>query len=342
MNHDRVVAVIAIVLVVLIGGGELALIVDGHNGYSSQVTFDQGQAYYSLISDGSNSYDVVGFANGGFAPNSGVFVYYDDSIASCVVSGGEPLGSRELDQAYYVEQLIKNLAIRGIKATIIDASELMLLMTASESTTAAIICVSGALPYTVYTGSASDPIFNWLSNGGRLYWLGNYLGSYSAYEWGVSPVWYGESLFYGAFCLNHSETTYANEAYEGNSLRTQLSVQNNNVRYAVNPTVLSAATTLALGYEQDGYVSIVLSAFGSGQICTFGGDYSYAQIEDVAQVVASGICFCSQVVGSVHGNMARETVSGTMDGTVAGDGQFIVYVYYGGFRPIYGQAFISA
>lgn len=329
----------AVAVVLLIGGGELALILDSHSGYGSHVSFSENAVQYTLTSDGSNSYEVVVLDNGSFAPNSAVYIYYDSSYGSAYVAGGVPLGSRDLDQAYYVELLTKNLAYRGVTATVIGAAALAELM--GMGTGCAVIIVSGALPSTVYTGCVSDPVFSWLEDGGRLYWAGNLLGAYSASVGSVtSVIGYPEQLF-GFARLNRGNDDEALNVCEGNDLREQLSIQNNRVRYAVDTSMIMGGSYLALGYTEGGYVSAVLTSYGGGQVCVLGGDYRYEQIEDLAQIVASGICYCSQVVGCAYGDMARETVTGEI--TVAGstDRNLSAYVYYGGFRPVYGRPFNS-
>ena len=123
---------------------------------------------------------------------------------------------------------------------------------------------------------------------------------------------------------------------DSNDYTSVLSLSNNDVTYAVSQEVLPEGTpSLAIGYQEDGYSSITLVGSGSGAIVVFGGQLGNFQRYDMAQVIASGIGPSSEIVEYVHG-----TVSGSASGEIeVGDVGVTVYVYLGGYYPVFGKGF---
>jgi hypothetical protein len=212
-----------------------------------------------------------------------------------------------------------------------------------------LVVLSGALPDVVYTGSSTDLIFQWLGDGGRLYWLGNVLGKYysttSSIEEVSSPDY--QKLFFGIDCLNTDaiENDFVSNDFtrgEIANLRNDLSIKNNRVKYGADTSVLEAGgiNYRALGYADDHqeYASIVLAEFagGKGMICVLAGDLSRNQRSDLVQVVSSGIDHSTNILGTAKGSVRYGTATGDID--VGGPAaNMTAYIYLGGYYAVYGR-----
>ena len=95
---------------------------------------------------------------------------------------------------------------------------------------------------------------------------------------------------------------------------------------------------MAVGYEKDGCASTVLVKNGSGMVCVMGGNYSNNQRMDLANIIASGICYCSAELDCKTGNVARGTVTGTFSNWPA-TGNVAAFLYLGGDFSVYGKLF---
>ncbi|MFA6719509.1 MAG: hypothetical protein WCS15_10555, partial [Prevotella sp.] len=206
-----------------------------------------------------------------------------------------------------------------------------------------VVVISGALPDTVYTGISSDYIFNWMSNGGTLHWLGSLLGSCYATTTDIVTVTGDyQTLFFGGYCLNTTDTSDADSEIDDNEYGDLLSIKNANVKYAVDMTAMKTLTNdcLFVGFTKDGYASIAFVKYGNGMICVLGGDYSNYQLSDLAQIITSQLCYSSKLIDSYNGSVTRSTSTGTILATVPTNRNIVVYIYLGGDYPVYGEAFI--
>ena len=235
-----------------------------------------------------------------------------------------------------MDQLILELDNMGVDARIVDADGLGDLIGDAVDGAAcnqAVIVLSGALPDTVYTGHDSDPILRWLSLGGRLYWAGNLLGAYYSVPGGVVEVEGDyQTMFLGAQCLNTGDTEKGNVEIDNGFLEA-LSLAGNGTLYGADPSLLE--NSLAVGYTDGTYASIVLASHGEGMVCILGGTYSDDQRSDLVQVLASGLCHESRILFSEKGSVTRGTVT-VSTGELDRDGNVCVYAYLGGYYPVFG------
>ena len=341
MRSNTVLSVIFVLVVATVLIGEVYVYTFNTDRYSSEVSMTADGMDYSVTSGGTSPYSVLVFDNGSFEKSSKYYVYYDADHGSNVEDVFVPVGARAFTQEYYISQLMKMFEYRGITdVEILNAADLRASMDSDISSgniTNGLIVLSGALPDTIYQGNATDTIFNWLQDGGRMYWAGNLLGAYYSIPGGIveAPAGY-QTLFFGSECLNTGGTERAMSDITSNDLRHTLSLMNNNVRYGIDTSGLSG-TYLEMGYTEDGYSSIVMTGFGNGMICVLAGDYSNNQRHDLAQMVSSGICHLSVPAGYAGGTVERSTVTGHIDITFTTGNNYVVYVYYGGYYPIYGM-----
>ena len=344
MKHDRMIAAIAIVTIAVILIGEVIVYTTGTDDFNVNVNLSGKNAEFDISVRGSQVYSVVAMDNGSMKSMDEVYVYYDESYASAYVVEPGPIGSHELMQEYYVDQMTKHLVNRGTSVRILSAADLAVAMNDDISGVLqkGLIVASGALPDTIYTGDTADLIFDWLNDGGRLFWVGNLLGKFIATPTGIVDVTSDyQMLFFGVSdCLNASDDYLALEDVTDNNLRYDLSLRNNDIRYAVNTSKLTTAgvSCLATGFTDGTYDSIVLTEYGNGMVCVFGGDLSREQYRDVAQIVSSGVCYNTSVLDVVSGSIRYGSDSGSIDLSAAAD-NVVVYVYLGGYFPVYGRSF---
>lgn len=346
MRFDRVMEVIAVIVLAMILIGEVVVYTTGQDKYSSGAELESNLISYSVSADGSETYSVLIMDNGSMDAMTEIYIYYDGSYKSNYEEVEVAIGAKALDQEYYIEQLIKQLEYRGaVKITVLNAEELAEALEADKAVgdyTKGLVVISGALPDTVYQGDEGDTIFGWMENGGRLYWLGNLIGSCYATEDALYDVDDYQNLFFGTECLNTEGTDKAFSDVSGNNFRYALSLSNNSVKYGIDVDALISVKgqddVLAVGYSQEGYASIVMTSFGSGMICVIGGDYSNDQRSDLAQILSSQVCYSTELTEDITGSVTRETVSGSYE-LQATAGNIAVYIYLGGYFPVYGEFF---
>ena len=330
-----------VVAAVLIGEVYVYTLDNGRYSYEIEVT-DDGIGY-SVTSAGSVNYSVLVLDNHGFKKIDSYYVYYDGDYGSMVESVPVPVGARAFTQEYYITQLIKMLEIRGIcNVEVLNASKLGAALSSDLSDPTAppvnkgLVVLSGALPDTVY-GSGNELMTDWIKAGGSLYWAGNLLGAYYATAGGgIVPVAGDyETQFFGKQCLNKDGPETAFHDVDTNGYRHTLSMRNNGIRYGVD--ISGMPNAMMIGYTDGTYGSTAMVGLGDGMICVLGGDYSNEQRHDLAQVIASGICYLTTDAGYVNGEIKRNTVNGTIDMSFVIGDNYVVYIYYGGYFPIYGR-----
>lgn len=339
MRHDRYILVVTAAIIAAILIGEVYIYTfDGDSTYSASTSMSSDGAEYRVGSGISSVYDIVVSDNGVFSAATEYYVYYDDSYADALEDVWHATGGKVLDQGYYVSQMLHQLDNRGVCATVLNASELRDMVLSGNETSKALVVVSGALPGTVYSGNAADPIVQWINDGGRLYWAGNLLGAFISSADGIATAEGYEELFFGSGTLNGSDKEKAYEEISDNGYLSALSLMSNSIKYSLNPDALSVPH-LAIGYSDGVYSSVVLAQYGSGMICVVGGDYSNNQRADLVQIISSHLCYRSVLVGYDGGEVTRGTESGVVAVAVDGTNRYSVYVYFGGYYLEYARCF---
>jgi len=320
---------IAVILLAIVVAGEYVVFTASSDDYHSSVVKTDGVISYEITSAGAHVYDLV-VMNGSADSPDDVTVYYDPGYASCINDVVVAVGGRALDQEYYVQQMDDTLRMRGVKNTSVADAEDLLALTLSPGKGHALAILSGSLPSTVYDGTPESPIFKWLGSGGRLYWVGNVIGEYCSDGSELRTIGSaGTELFLGSDCVD-PDIFMAYEEYPGDSC-SAFSFQNNQTTYSPVIYGLSPETVHGhFGFYDEDRSSISLIQYGEGFICIVGGDYSNFQRIDLTQVIASGLSPTTKIVDVIHG-----TVNGKVTGTAkVGDR---VYIYLGGYFPVYGE-----
>ncbi len=339
-KRDRAITIIAVAILAIVLVGEVVVYTSDYTDYSADASLrGDGKADYSVTASGSKNYTAISVDNGGHDVVEKVYVYYDESYKSCYEDVNVSIGARELDQEYYVEQLAPTLRYRNINdVAILNATELREQLekdVSSENIRSGLICLSGAFPDTIYNGNQDDLIFEWISKGGSLYWAGNMIGKYSASQTALKEIPNYQEVVFGSECLYTGENPVAYDEVGENRFTGSLSLVSNNVKYGINGSLLPTGTEyLGIGFESDGWTSITMVSHGTGMICVIGGDYSNNQRNDLAQVICSGIGPNSTIIDIYMGKVTRGTVNGTLDVS----GNAYVFVYLGGYYPVYCKA----
>jgi hypothetical protein len=344
-------ALVAILVAFMVIGEVYIYTLNNSEYYSATFTADSEGVTYRVASNGSDEYSVVVMDSGSFRSCESVYIYYDESYATNYNKNVfQPIGSKTLDQNYYLTQLKEQLGYRGVNnddlsnnasaIVFVNATELEVALKSDISNSSCnkgLVVISGALPDTVYTGNSTDTVLSWIESGGTLYWAGSLIGSCYATKTELVDVSDYQMLFFGVECLNTGTTDIAHTEINDNGLRSSLSIMNNSVLYGVDTSKLTSEN-LAIGFSEGGYSSISLVKHGSGMICVFGGDYSNNQRADMAQVIASHVCYCSKIVGAASGVVTRGSVTGTVPIAISNGTYYECYVYYGGYYTVFGRS----
>lgn len=328
----------------------VAVILIGEFGaYHPGVTYgsdanDSGD--WSVSCSGSFTYDALLLDSGTVEAPKNVAIYYDTSYGSRVNDGLVEVGARALDQNYYISQLTNNLNYLGVREVkMLNAPQLKDWLDDPVHAHDGLVCLSGALPANVYDGTSACTSVQWISNGGTLYWAGQQIGKYIGNADGTvseAPTGYQTVLLGAENCTNPAEQTADRRAgtatadETSNCLRYALSLKNNNVLYAVDTSSLTPGTYLSAGYREGDYTSTCIVRNGSGQVCVMAGDFSNHQRMDLSAVIASGLCWSTEVVGWTSGTVSHGTVSGHFDTVVPANNQS-VFVVIGGDFAVYGR-----
>ena len=336
-KHDSVIICVAVAVVAIVVFGE-AFAYFG----KTDCTFDaDSDGNWSLTADkGDYVYSVTLMERGKYP--SEVVIYYDENYGKVVNPALVEVGARALDTEYYISQLKNNLNYFGVEnVATVNAEELRTLLSDSAFSSGGIICISGALPDTVYDGTSDSPILKWISEGGTLYWAEQQIGRYIGHADGsVTCAESGfQTLFLKSECLTdleQDESRRAGTAYgtvQNDGFREALCLKNNNILYSVQISKLETEY-LAIGFEEEGCASIVFVGNGSGQICVIGGDYSNHQRMDLATIIASKIGIGTNITDITTGSVNKYS-EGSFD--IEPDGEYTVFALVGGDFAIYGK-----
>ena len=353
MNHDRIIMILAASLLAIVLIGEVVVYTSSTDSFDVNAEYEDGSVSYSISVSGSQAYNVIVMENG-MAPMTELYIFYDPEYASCTQAEKGPIGSKPLDQKNYIDQFLYSLAAASdLPVRILNAEELKDAMSddVGSDIRKGLLVLSGALPDVIYKGTSADLVFQWLGDGGRLYWAGNILGKYYSTAAGIEDVSSEyQKLFFGTECLDTDTLGngfVSNDFTRGEtaSLRYDLAIKNNRVKYGMDTAALDAHGNKyrALGYADDaqGYASIVLTEYtgGKGMICVLAGDLSRNQRSDLVQVVSSGIDHSTNILGTAAGSQRYGTSTGEIDVGLPVP-IMTAYIYLGGYYPVYGRLLV--
>ncbi len=329
------IAVVAVALCVMVLAGGLSTYIQGVHSYDAEIGWNDGSVDIRARSSGSDVYDAVLIDNGGRVPVSDIAVYVDGTYSKYYGEACKSSDPPYLSQKYYAEQVSTFLKVRSFgSVSICDADALLeyLERTISDPSGHSILVSSYALPSSVYDGTADCILLKWIGAGGTLYWAGSEIGRFYTDSEGLHAVEGNQPLFLGKGTVNTAGSTIATERVE-NGFAEAFCLKNSNVQNGVDVSGVEGA--LAIGYSEDGYSSIAFVPLGAGTVCVFAGPFDINQLDDIGQVVASGLTCDSSIVSHIRGNVSRGWTSERIDfeGSPAS-----AYVFIGGYYVKYAEA----
>lgn len=324
MDRHKVVVSFFVVLVAVMVAGELMIYAVNPYHFSSDVTIEEGDARYEVESSGSARFQIVELDTGSIKPVSEVYIYLDDSYGTIGIS----------NMSKQVDDIVRELEIRGMDSTVIDADGLEDLMNSTNTSGAGVVFISGAMPSTVYTGSEDDVVLKWIRSGGSIYWLGVTMGMYVGNADGtVSKVDGWDELFFGAGCFNSSDS-YDSANVRGDEIGEILCLRSSSTQFGMSADV---PNSIQLGYvAEDGYGTASLAKYGAGMIGIVGGYFEDSTRTDLVQMISSGVTYDSTLI-------MEEEVSvrgGSHEGDLKDVDGAAVYIFSGGYFTCYGARYI--
>ena len=329
------VLVVAAVFIAMILIGE-AVAYGGGVSYDSSAERDGNIVSYSVSSSGTNDYTAVLIDNHGFTSLKKLVIYVDEESGRNMDDACARGMVFRNDIPYYADQLKKMLELRSFKdVTICDSKSLVDYVndSSADPRSYGILSVSYSLPGEIYTGNAEDKLMKWVDAGGSLYWTGSIPGQFYYDANGeMRSVANCQELFFGASDCFKS-FGYGSPTVNDNEFTESLSLINEYTELGLDITKITDEYR-AIGAIDGNYSSATLVQHGNGMVVQFSGAFELVQAEDIAQIIASKVCFKSTIVGYEGGRVTRTTEKGTFE-SPAGD---VVYVFIGRNYSVYGRA----
>ena len=337
MRHKvDLVVVLALALCAVVVVGEYCTYYSDIHEYGSTATWSDGRVDYTVSSSGSDVFSAILLENDGRKPVTDLCIFIDDGYMDHYAEAHGLSGAVYLDQEYYAKQVWEALRFRGFSEVIqCSSSEISdyLRSTLSDPSGHALMVMSYSLPSEVYDGTDGCLLLEWMSEGGALYWLGSEVGRFYTDGSSLVEVSGNQELFFGVRCIHDGSMEVADTKVD-NGFTDAFRFKNSSLQFALDSSVIDGA--ISMGYSLDGYSSIVFVPFGSGQICVFSGNFDVNQIDDIGQVIASGLTVDSEISCVQEGKVVRGTIEGSIDVPRAG---CTLYIYTGGFYMNHGEAF---
>ena len=325
---------LAIVAMIILAGEAYAYL-PADRGFSSGVEIEGNTATYSIGAAGAYVGSAVLVDNGDLLPVNEVYIYRDPSYLSDVDEGNiTATGSQVWTQSYYIDQLTKNLKIRGItNVKILNANELKDRLQSDMPTVSqkGLIVISGTVPDTIL--GSSTILEDWIDAGGFLYWVGNIIGHESSTPDEIIAV-NKEIALIGTDSFYSSKKS----ATMDTELRSKFSYENQHLEFAPDVTTISGRTVLGTGFSDDGtHYSVTFIEKGNGQICICSGELSSQQTHDLSISIGSGLTYKSQIVDFKESEFNR-SMSDSFDMPTV-HGNLSIYISVGKYHCAYAQRF---
>ena len=178
-----------------------------------------------------------------------------------------------------------------------------------------LVILTGAIPDTVFDGTSSSKIVQWMNAGGYLIWSGNSFGRFISNAGGVT-----ETGDYGTLCTDLFGTD--NVFKEGGDEDFVFDTLNGPITDAMKLTYnrvshgidMSKVTdTLFLGYTDGTYASIGIMGFGSGMLTVFGGPVTFAHVYDIVNITSAGLTEQSELISVSDHKITNGKMKGDFD-----------------------------
>ena len=332
------IPIVAVVFVALIFIGEALTYSSGVNRYDSSAERNGSVVDYSISSSGTNDYSAVLFDNHGFKRLDRLVIYIDESYAANFDKASLLIPVCDMDPYYYAEQVERSLKIRSFEnCRIVDRQGLIDYIedTISYPLGCGILSISYALPGEIYKGNTDDQLMKWIDSGGSLYGLGSIPGHLYYNEGELTIVENNQELFFGSNdCINMDLDLTPEET--GNDFTKALCLIGYEIFLGVDTSKIPVGKGYrAMGCMRDSISAYTLLEYGNGMVVQISGKFRIEQFEDLSQIMASGICYKTDIVGYDEGRVTRGTVNGSFDTT---DGN-LLYLFIGRAYSVYGRVY---
>lgn len=330
MLKDKGILLIPLVITIVVISGMLISFVPEPYSYDMTFERDGDTIHYSYNSTTESSTNTVAFTITGDFFIKKVVMYLDESYAS--------LTSISL-QKEMVDDLPKQLKMRGIDSVCRDANGMLDIITTYDPGTTALFFASGALPDILYDGTAGCPIADWLDRGGILINESGCLGKYVSHgpeRQDIEEITGYGNLFAGIDDTSFNDSKRRVYATGGcdEAIRNALNFYMNEFTFGIDISGFSDAKNI--GYVSgDGYSSAVIFKSRGGMVINFGVSVvNHSHFDHfVAQIIASGMDYSSEMFYSHTGD-----TRGDNSGDIVLNGRSCaIYGYVGSPRAVYGE-----
>lgn len=304
----NVVPVAAIVILIILLGQYVSYYSDRGTCTISSET-DGTTISFSVDTDFDTQITETSLSNGHDIPRS-FLILYDESVGSCI----------EYNHLKSTVYLLSNY-LRGCDGihfktgSVEEFTDIVENDLTSGSYDTGLIIINGALPYTVYDGTAASKMVQWVENGGTLYWSGPPIGKYIAEKGGVTESEDFASVSTELFGITDAFNDDADDAYGyeriGEDISDSIGVMFNKVQYGLD--IATVSNSVFLGYTDGRYASIGVVGCGLGEIGVFGGWVIYEHIYDLVNLIAAGVTHESILTNSHVGSITDGHYNGQIE-----------------------------
>lgn len=308
--NTKVAIVVAISVGLLLAGQAIAYYVPA-SGFGIDTDVDGSRIKYTVRSGFDSQYNEVHLSN----PYNTPVRYY------VLVDSSYPWMSdpSSVEPTYYFlqKEFAKSSSFSIEPATSEKISQMMSDSLSSGTFDTGLIAGTGSLPDTVYDGTASSLIVQWMNAGGTMYWAGGEFGRYISSQNGITevPDYYDSvslALFGSSHLFNESgETTFGNVRIS-EELTTLSGAYFADTTYGVNMSKLSAPH-LYLGYTDGTHASITIMKYGCGQLTMFGNYATFQNSSYLAHVVMMKYTHSTELVSYKTGSINHKTFSSSFN-----------------------------
>lgn len=327
MNRSQIgtIMLLAVVGIVLIG--EVVVYGVDTRNYSSDAEWSSDGVDVNIHSSLNDTYSVI--LNENTLKLERLFIYIDPDYGRNLDIAKGLTGIIELDPEHDADQLMRNLESRNFKnASVCGPSDISNILETYDPTTTGVVCMAYALDSRIYGSDPSSKLVEWVHNGGTLYWVGSVIGELCYDDQGNIVQVSDGHLLVGDARQN------TDSAKADRSVGIPLSLSNTDME--LGATVDSGSQCLQLGWSDGVFSTITFYSCGSGNVCIIGGDLERSNVNDLSQIISSGICAKTRVVAHEEGNFKGDyTIS--FETTIAAN--MSVYVYFGGMMTSYGARY---
>lgn len=288
-STERLVVVGALALLVIIVAGQFCINLNVKTEYS--VGYGPDGVSYDIDLGYVSNYSVVTFDDGGLGRNSEFVFCFDHEH---VWYKSDDFIQNTLDH------LARDMEERGLTLTVMDTKGVVNLMESdvdSGSSDTTVIFMTGSFPFEIYNGEEGCHLTEWLGIGGDLVWGSGPIGFNISTETECVPAENdpGTVLFGVEGAVNNGESrTFDNVSYTG-GLADMFRLYFSETTWGVQTGV--SEDQLVTEYQTNGHSALSVTRYhgGSGSITVFGGDVDNNVTSYVAQFLASGLGYSSEI-----------------------------------------------